>query len=141
MIRCFQVKLTKNLLVLKKLFFFTALCWTGIIAFLSLVQLNNVPLGNVPNIDKYVHAFFYFWFTSLWFLFLKKQINNTSSFKPLAISFMLSVFFGITIEILQELCTTTRKAELSDVLANITGATLAVIVILLLNKNKSLDKI
>lgn len=141
MIRCFQANLTKNLLVLKKLFFFTALCWTGIIAFLSLVQLNNVPLGNIPNIDKYVHAFFHFWFTSLWFLFLKKQINNTSSFKPLAISFMLSVFFGITIEILQELCTTTRKAELLDVLANVTGATLAVIVILLLNKNKSLDKI
>lgn len=139
MIRYFRVKLTKNLSVPKQLFFWGALFWTGIIAFFSLVQLNNIPLGSISNIDKYVHAFFHFVFTSLWFLFFKKQIKGTSISKPLVFSLMLSIFFGIAIEILQELYTATRHADVFDILANLTGATIAVIVILLLNRNKILD--
>ena len=140
MIRCFQVKLIKNLSVLKNLFFWSALLWTGIITFFCLVQLNNVPLESVTNIDKYVHAFFYFVFMTLWFLFFKKQIMSVNIYKPLVFSFLFSVFFGIGIEILQA-CTDVRHGDVFDVLANVTGATLAVIVILLLNRNKILDKI
>jgi VanZ family protein len=125
--------------VLKQLLFWGALFWTGIIAFFCLVQLNNVPLGNVSNIDKYVHAFFYFVFTSLWFLFFKKQMNSTNSKKPLVFAFLLSFFCGLSIEVLQELCTQTRHADIFDVLANILGSSLAVVFILLLNKR--LDKI
>jgi VanZ family protein len=141
MIRCFRVKHIKNLPVPKQLFFWGALFWAGIITFFCLVQLNNVPLGEVTNIDKYVHAFFHFVFTVLWFLFFKKHMKNRSIYKPLMFSFMLSIFFGIGIEILQELYTATRKADVFDVLANMTGAGLSVVVILLLRKNMYLDKI
>ncbi len=139
MIPCFQVILTKNLSVLKKIFFFLALFWTGIITFLCLIKSSNIPQVNIQNLDKVVHAFFHFVFTSLWFLFFRKQFSNFKISKLLIISVGFSLFFGILIEILQELCTTTRHADVFDVLANFSGATLAVLVIMLLNKYNKLD--
>ena len=127
--------------MLKKAFFFLALLWGGVIAFFCLIKSSDVPQVSIPNLDKVVHAFFHFVFTSLWFLVFKKQFSVGSISKALVISFIVSLFFGISIEILQELFTTTRHADVFDVLANVSGATLAVIVILLLNKYKKLDKI
>jgi VanZ family protein len=53
-------------------------------------------------------------------------------------SFLFSVFFGIGIEIAQELFTTTRHAEVFDVLANLSGATLMVAVVILFGLNTKL---
>jgi VanZ family protein len=123
--------------VLKRVFFWVALFWTGIIAFFCLVQLNNVPFKSVSNIDKLVHVFFHFVFTLLWFLFFKKHLSSINDLKPLVISFLLSFVFGISIEILQELFTTTRHADVFDVLANLLGATFATLTIIFLNKDKN----
>lgn len=57
---------------------------------------------------------------------------------PLIASFLFSVFFGIGIEIAQELFTTTRHAEVFDVLANLSGATLTVAMVLLFGLNTKL---
>lgn len=133
------MNLTKNLLVPKQFYFWAALLWTGIISFLSLLRSNEIPVVQVSNIDKIVHAFFYFVFNSLWFLFFKKQLESIS--KALAVSFLLSVFFGIGIEIMQESFTKTRQGDIMDVLANTSGAILAVCVILIHNKFISSDKI
>ena len=54
--------------------------------------------------------------------------------KPLLISFLLSFGFGISIEILQELFTATRHADVFDVLANLTGATIAILGVVLWNR-------
>ncbi len=59
---------------------------------------------------------------------------------PLMTSFVLSVFFGIAIEVLQGLYTTTRKEDILDILANISGATLAVFVIVIYYRIRGLDK-
>ena len=88
-------------------------------------------MGNVTNLDKLVHAFFHFVLITFCFLFLKSRTTDANSFKPLIVSFLFSVFFGLGIEVAQELLTTTRHAELFDVLANVSGATLAVVLILL----------
>lgn len=124
---------TKNLLVPKQIYFFTALFWAGVIAFFCLVQLNNVPLEEVSNLDKLVHVFFHFVLTVLCFLFFQKNTNAVNSMKPIMISFLFSVFFGIGIEIAQELFTTTRHADVFDVLANFSGAVLGVVTIILLD--------
>lgn len=129
MILCFQVKLTKSLLVLKQIFFWLALSWTAVVLVLCLVQLNDVPSVGIQSADKYVHAFFHFVFTFLWFLFLKEQMKNQYSGKPYAVSFLLSVFFGIAIEIVQGLFTVNRRSDVFDVLANVTGAAIAVLVL------------
>ncbi|MFQ3172966.1 MAG: VanZ family protein [Flavobacterium sp.] len=126
--------------MLKKLFFWAAVLWTGIVLTLSLVQSNSLPVINIVNLDKYIHAFFHFVFTSLWFLFLINHAQNKKSFMPLMISFMLSVFFGVSIEILQGQYTTTRREDILDVAANVFGATLAVVSIVIYYRIRRLDK-
>ncbi|TDE31932.1 VanZ family protein [Flavobacterium ranwuense] len=117
----------------KQIYFLAVLLWAGVIAFSCLVQLNNVPLGDVSNLDKLVHVFFHFVLTMLCFLFFQKQANAVNSLKPIIVSFLVSVFFGIGIEIAQELLTATRHADVFDVLANLSGAILGVAFIILLD--------
>lgn len=113
----------------KQLYLWAALIWSGVIAYFCLAQFNNVPLGNVSNIDKLVHSFFHFVLTTLCFLFLKSKFQ--SSKKPLLLSFLFSFFFGIGIEIAQGVFTETRQADLFDVLANLSGASLSIMLIVL----------
>jgi VanZ family protein len=110
----------------KYLLFFVALLWTGIVSYFCLIQSSDIPVINIPNLDKCIHAFFHFVFTFVWFLFFYKQLKLESIFKPLFISFVLSFVFGIGIEILQGLLTTTRQADILDVAANTAGAMMAV---------------
>ena len=113
----------------KQLYLWAALIWSGVIAYFCLAQFNNVPLGNVSNIDKLVQSFFHFVLTTLCFLFLKSKFQ--SSKKPLLLSFLFSFFFGIGIEIAQGVFTETRQADLFDVLANLSGASLSIMLIVL----------
>ena len=135
------MNLTKNLLVPKQIYFWIALSWTGLIVFFCLIKSSDIPVVPIKNLDKVVHSFFHFVFTSLWFFFFKKHLNSLTIFKPLLLSFVFSVFFGIAIEIAQTLFTTTRKGDLCDVVANLSGAILAVCVILFFNKYTSLKKV
>jgi VanZ family protein len=141
LIHCFQVNHTKNLLVPKGLYFWIALAWTGVIAYFCLTPSSNLPTVTIPYVDKLVHASFHFAFTLFWFLFFKKQLASQNVSKPLVFAFTLSIFFGVVIEILQGSCTTTRRADVIDVLANTSGAVLAVCLILILSKYNRLDKI
>jgi VanZ family protein len=106
------------------------------------MKSSDIPQINMPNLDKVIHVFFHFVFTVLWFLFFKKKLNSSNSFRSLAISFVFSFFFGIVIEMMQQFFTTTREGDILDIVANLFGAALAVIAIVLLNKfNGIVDKI
>jgi VanZ family protein len=56
------------------------------------------------------------------------------------IAFALSVFFGIAIEVLQGLYTTTRREDILDVAANVFGATSAIFMIAAYYRIRPLDK-
>jgi VanZ family protein len=128
--------------VLKRIFLLAALFWTGVILFFCLEDASNIPQIDIENIDKVIHAFFHFVFTFLWFLFLKKKLKSTSIFKSLLYSFVFSFVFGVAVEIMQELFTTTRSADVLDELANLSGAILAILTIIVINKyNHIIDKI
>jgi hypothetical protein len=45
----------------------------GVVLYLCLVQSDKLPVVTIENLDKVVHAFFHFVFTSLWILFLKHK--------------------------------------------------------------------
>lgn len=120
--------------MLKKLYFLAALFWTGIICFFCLEKASSLPSVSFPNLDKIVHAFFHFVFTLLWFLCFKDQLKTQNTKRVLAFTFGFSVLFGIGIEILQQIATTTRRADVFDVLANMTGAAIAVLVLILFEK-------
>ena len=134
--------LIKNLSVLKKLFFFLAILWAGVIAFFCLVDSSGIPKISisVENLDKIVHIFFHFVLTFLLYLFFWKSLKGSGILKPIVISIFFSFSFGIIIEILQELFTTTRHADVFDVLANLFGATLSVVAIIVWNKFGNLER-
>ena len=115
----------------KQLYFWAVLLWSGVITFFCLAKFNNVPLGNVTNLDKVVHAFFYVVLTTLSFLFLKNRNSSVSTSRYLIFSFLFSVVFGIGIEIIQGYFTESRHADVLDVLANTSGAALSILLIVL----------
>lgn len=122
----------QRLLVHKNIYFWIASFWTILVFYLCLVSFKNLPSVVIGSADKYVHFAFHFIFTILWFLYLNnKKIKLT---KPLIVVFFSSFFFGIVIEIAQTLFTTTRKGDVLDVLANTSGAIIAILVLILYNK-------
>ncbi|TDD96533.1 VanZ family protein [Flavobacterium cellulosilyticum] len=128
--------------MLKNIFFYLAVFWTGFILFLCLIKSSDLPQVNIENLDKVIHAFLHFVFTILWFLYFKKKWNHFSNFRLLIMSFVGSFVLGVAIELMQQYFTTTRTADVFDVLANLTGATLAIVSILILNKCSGIvDKI
>lgn len=125
----------------KNLLFLVALFWTGIVAYFCLIRSSDIPVINIPNFDKCIHAFFHFVFTFVWLLFFRRQLKFKYNLIPLLLSLLFSFVFGIVIEILQELFTTTRHADVMDVLANLAGAVLAFFLVLICNKINILNSI
>jgi VanZ family protein len=112
----------------KQLLLIWAIICSGIITYFCLTDSSNIPAINFPSIDKIVHFCFHFGFTISWILFFKKELKgkDADDYKAYLISFIFSVFFGITIEILQSALTVTRASDVTDVLANALGAVVAV---------------
>ena len=131
---CYQVKLTE-ILSEHKLFLWLAIIWTAIIAVLCLVNFNDLPSVQVSFSDKIGHFVFHYGLTTLWFLYYKFQRSNPKV-KALLKAFLFSLFYGIAIEISQALFTDSRKADVFDVLANMTGSILAVSTLLLLQMKR-----
>jgi len=132
---CFRVMPTNNLLVLKNVIFGLAISWTVLVAFLCLVKFNDLPSFGVSGADKYVHFTFHFVFTLLWgyYIFLSQ---HELELKKIGIIIFISLCYGILIEFLQEVYTTTRHADVLDVLANLSGATFAYLVFLIIKNSK-----
>ena len=120
--------------MLKQIYFWSALFWTGLIIFVCLIKSSDIPQIDMPYLDKVLHACMHFVFTLLWFFYFKKRIGNFTNFKLLLVSLVLSVLFGIVIELMQKFFTVTRNADLFDVIANLFGASLAVVFIINLHK-------
>lgn len=99
---------------------------SGVIGYFCLTESSNLPAVNVPNIDKIVHFCFHFGFTISWILFFKKELNGNDDAKAYLVSFVFSVLFGITIELMQSVYTTTRASDVTDILANTLGALFAI---------------
>ncbi|PIF32806.1 VanZ family protein [Flavobacterium sp. 9] len=125
----------------KQLLLIWAIICSGIIAYFCLIDSSKIPIVNFPSIDKIVHFCFHFGFTISWIVFFKKELKGREAddYKAYLISFIFSVFFGITIEILQSVLTITRASDVTDVLANALGATIAVFTAIAFKKR--LDKI
>lgn len=122
--------------MLKNLFFWIAFSWTLVVAYFCLVPSSDIPSVSIPHLDKLAHSFFHFVFTILWFLFFKKQVKKRNQTKLLVGSVIFSLFFVIVIEVLQVRLTTTRNGDFFDVLANLSGAILAFVFVLIVKQIK-----
>lgn len=120
---------TPNLLV-RKYLLPVAIGWTLLIAVMCLVSFGRLPRIGIGGADKYVHIIFHFGFFVLWFL----HFSRTGNFdRWVARVFFASLLYGILIEAAQELFTTTRRADLYDVMANTTGAFMGIAILMIAN--------
>ncbi len=97
--------------------------------FLCLEDSKDLPKIKIQNLDKFVHAGFHFVFVVIWFLYIrisKGSIDNKVAIKK---AFWFSILIGISIEFLQYFFTTTRKADVLDVLSNSIGTIVAFFII------------
>jgi len=126
---------TSNSLVLKKASFSLAVAWTIILAILCLVKFTDLPSIGVSGADKYVHFALHFVFTMLWGYYFGVK-GNEIALTNMVFVVTSSLCYGILIEILQETCTTTRRADIFDVLANFSGALVAFVLFILIKRQK-----
>lgn len=124
---------TKHLLV-RKLLPFVSLGYTVVILVLSLITISDLSI--IPdNNDKVNHAIAHFIFVGLWFLSFYFYLNKSKK-QALKMAFIGAFLFGIVIEILQHKLTESRQADYKDVIANVVGALIAVLIINLLTLSK-----
>ncbi|MXN92284.1 hypothetical protein GR160_13725 [Flavobacterium sp. Sd200] len=97
-------------------------------------RFESVPVKG-ENVDKYVHATFYFVFTFFWFGYIKYK-RALSLNKQLLYVFTGAVLYGILMEICQGLFTNDRSADLKDVVANTSGSAIAILLFWLINRQK-----
>ena len=109
--------------------FWKSMAWAIIILILCLMpssDLERVRFINIPYMDKFVHLGLYIVFTLL--LISEKNPQRNSglvSFKTLAFAVGFSLFYGILIELMQLWFTSSRSADIWDVVADSIGITIA----------------
>lgn len=126
--------------MLKKISLGAALFWAGIILYLCLIKISELPEIKIPYIDKFIHAFFYFVFSLLWFYAFRFYFRKQSRAKLLRIVFFMALFFGVAIELFQTYFTVYRSGDITDIFANTSGSLLAIVAIQFLDKNDFLSK-
>ena len=120
----------------KQVFLYAAIFWSILIIYFCLKNANDLRHINIVGFDKVIHVVFHFVFTVLWFLYVQKKFISTKKIRLALGSFVFSFLFGIVIEIMQETFTTTRSADLFDILANLLGAFLGLASVFLFGNYK-----
>jgi len=119
--------------VLKTYFFVITILYSIALTVVCLIDLNGVIEVKISSGDKIFHSLSYVVLTFLWYytLYYNLKFNKGES---LIYAVVISIIFGIVIEVLQETVTTYRSSDIIDVFANSIGAILASVVIAIKNK-------
>ena len=119
--------------MLKKYSLIISIVYSIVLAALSLIKINAVTQEFPSNSDKIFHALAYLIFTIVWF-FAFFYGRTQTKVKAICYAFVSSLAFGIIIEFLQGWITQNRQSDVNDVIANIIGTIIAVIIISSLKK-------
>ncbi len=125
--------------------FIPALIWAGIIAFMSLLPSTKLPLNVLVVPDKIIHSIIYFVLTQLLvlaFIYRNKLINKEGLIlNSFFISALISLMFGILIEIAQEKMNIGRSGDWKDVLANLFGIVIVYPIVIMVHKTNIFKKL
>lgn len=117
--------------------FIPALIWAILIGSLSLMPSSEIPkidIWDFLHVDKIGHAIFYMIMSALLcYGFLDKNIKDETIYW---ISGLISILYGIGIEVLQFYMSFGRAFEILDIIANISGAFIGLIIFNHLTKKK-----
>ena len=110
---------------------FIAILITVFVAIISLISLKGVHLHKTQNSDKYGHFLTYFILGLSWLNAIKNPFHKI--FINYIIIFLI-ICYGIILEVLQDVLTTYRQADLFDIIANSAGVIFALILYNLMKK-------
>lgn len=114
--------------MLKRQVFLITIFYSLALALVCLLPFKKLPDVGVSFGDKIFHSLTYVVLTFLWFSTFFFQFK-TSKINAIIYSSVISIVFGIIIEVLQGVFTTTRQADVFDVLANSIGVLFAAVLI------------
>ncbi|HUX96011.1 MAG TPA: VanZ family protein [Bacteroidales bacterium] len=103
-----------------------------VILYLSLKnadELNKVQFLNIPHFDKFAHFCMYF---ALMIVAIFESRKSLIGNRPLLLLAIYPFLYGVLMEILQEILTTTRNASIYDVIFNTLGIFISVLVWMLI---------
>lgn len=92
---------------------------------------DELPDLNIWQVDKVFHVFFYLIFVVL----MRLGYPGAGNKRSLIIYFLIAVFYGVMIEVLQGSFVENRYFDIYDIGANAVGAALALIIV----KRKTLE--
>ena len=106
---------------------------------MALIAVCLYPFNKLPDIgvsfaDKIFHSFTYVILVFLWFKTFVLHFKIVK-IKSIIYASIISIIFGIIIEVLQEVLTETRRGDVYDVLANSIGVLFTASILLLKNRN------
>jgi len=113
--------------------------WMALITILSLVSLSdsNMPKVNIPGLDKIVHFTFYGVATVLGCFYLRERTKGRKSIQLATVVFaIVTIIYGIVIEVLQHQMNAARDGDTYDALANMLGTFIGVALVLWLFSSK-----
>ena len=117
----------KSLLESKQLLV-VCILYSVFISILFLLPTKEIPklFDTFIPIDKLVHVVIFLVLTFLWLFYVNSVLNDI---KPIVLFFILAVclFYGILIEVIQELYVSSRGAEVLDVIADLLGSSLGLL--------------
>lgn len=105
-----------------------AIGWTLLIASSSLLPASTFKkftFNSFFEIDKLIHFILYFVFVLLWSLIAEKAMSSLQKFW-LAV---VSIAFGVAIELLQSAMALGRSYEINDIMANSVGCFIGILMI------------
>lgn len=105
------------------------------LATICLIQIDGiVEEVHIKNADKIFHFFSFLVLALLWYVTLVYQFKLNKT-KSIINAFLISVSFGIIIEILQGSFTVSRQSDIKDVFADTLGALFLSLIIYFKNRN------
>ena len=113
--------------------------WAIIVLILSLIPSSTTPqlsAVKIPHFDKIIHFIFYFVLSFLLMLRFNITKYKINKIYVILISIIVSTIYGGMIEIMQDILTTERVADIFDFLTNFVGATIGTFLFIVLLKQK-----
>ncbi len=123
---------------IKNKYFILLIVWFIVIFILSSIsgnKLHKIDGFKIPHLDKFVHFIMYFTLQYLWLKFmLTSNIEAKKSF--IITSSIISVTYGVFLEMMQSLFFIARSGDLYDAITNTIGVIFALLFykILLINR-------
>lgn len=124
----------------KSSFIYATILWAIVIMWLSLSPSSSIPkvkIVKIPHLDKYVHATMYFILTVL--ALSMRHFKGFVVNKYLLLTYCL--FYGILMELLQNIMKMGRNLDYYDIFANLMGIILGFLIFENVLKSLSLWKL